>query len=215
MAGSHDTRFLLQSRGLIHYESALPKCTDWVIKTGGIVCEWTTTFPCTVLVSIFLPCLFVSAVFLLLFFFFFQVTKFFKSPNLVMASLTVSWTFLCVRFVSSYTVIWPPSPSSGVILSSILPLNWPPHLKISQLSSKFSKCSCFRNSPTTMPKEKMRKGMFGAKALSISPPATITPLKTVTGRAPKCSTLALQMGPERKRHTHSETMLMWQSRKEG
>lgn len=42
----------------------------------------------------------------------------------------------------------------------------------------------------------MRNCTFGAKALSIRPPATITPLKMVTGRAPKLSTQALQMGPE-------------------
>lgn len=41
----------------------------------------------------------------------------------------------------------------------------------------------------------MRNWTFGAKALSIRPPATITPLKTVTGRAPKLSTQALQTGP--------------------
>ena len=43
----------------------------------------------------------------------------------------------------------------------------------------------------------MRNWTFGAKALSIKPPATITPLKMVTGRAPKLSTQALQIGPER------------------
>ena len=58
----------------------------------------------------------------------------------------------------------------------------------------------------------MRKGMFGANALSISPPATITPLKTVTGRAPKCSTLALQMGPERKTHTRDHVNVGEQKR---
>lgn len=42
----------------------------------------------------------------------------------------------------------------------------------------------------------MRNWTFGAKALSIRPPATITPLKMVTGRAPKLSTQALQTGPE-------------------
>lgn len=42
----------------------------------------------------------------------------------------------------------------------------------------------------------MRNWTFGAKALSIRPPATITPLKMVTGRAPKLSTQALQIGPE-------------------
>ena len=36
---------------------------------------------------------------------------------------------------------------------------------------------------------------MGAKALSIRPPATIIPLKMVTGRAPKLSTQALQTGP--------------------
>lgn len=41
----------------------------------------------------------------------------------------------------------------------------------------------------------MRNWTFGAKALSIRPPATITPLKMVTGRAPKLSTQALQTGP--------------------
>lgn len=41
----------------------------------------------------------------------------------------------------------------------------------------------------------MRNSTLGAKALSIRPPATITPLKMVTGRAPKFSTQALQMGP--------------------
>lgn len=41
----------------------------------------------------------------------------------------------------------------------------------------------------------MRNWTFGAKALSIRPPATITPLKIVTGRAPKLSTQALQTGP--------------------
>lgn len=45
----------------------------------------------------------------------------------------------------------------------------------------------------------MRNWTFGAKALSIRPPATITPLKMVTGRAPKLSTQALQMGPDLKR----------------
>ncbi|TNN70591.1 hypothetical protein EYF80_019175 [Liparis tanakae] len=44
--------------------------------------------------------------------------------------------------------------------------------------------------------EKMRNWTFGAKALSIRPPATMTPLKIVTGRAPKLSTQALQTGPE-------------------
>lgn len=44
----------------------------------------------------------------------------------------------------------------------------------------------------------MRNCTFGAKALSIRPPATITPLKMVTGRAPKLSTQALQTGPEGK-----------------
>lgn len=42
----------------------------------------------------------------------------------------------------------------------------------------------------------MRNWTLGAKALSIRPPATITPLKMVTGRAPKLSTQALQTGPE-------------------
>ncbi len=37
--------------------------------------------------------------------------------------------------------------------------------------------------------------MLGAKALSINPPATITPLKMVTGRAPKFTTQKLQTGP--------------------
>lgn len=41
----------------------------------------------------------------------------------------------------------------------------------------------------------MRNSTLGAKALSIMPPATITPLKMVTGRAPKFSTQTLQMGP--------------------
>lgn len=41
----------------------------------------------------------------------------------------------------------------------------------------------------------MRNWTFGAKALSIRPPATITPLKMVTGRAPKLSTQALHTGP--------------------
>lgn len=44
----------------------------------------------------------------------------------------------------------------------------------------------------------MRKETLGAKALSIRPPATITPLKTVTGRAPKLSTQTLHTGPTKK-----------------
>lgn len=39
---------------------------------------------------------------------------------------------------------------------------------------------------------------MGAKALSISPPETMTPLKMVTGLAPKFTTQALQMGPVQK-----------------
>ena len=46
---------------------------------------------------------------------------------------------------------------------------------------------------------------MGAKALSISPPATITPLKMVTGRAPKLSTQALQTGPEEGERQRKET----------
>lgn len=46
-----------------------------------------------------------------------------------------------------------------------------------------------------MPYEKTRKEMLGAKALSINPPATITPLNTATGRAPKFTTQMLQTGP--------------------
>lgn len=46
-----------------------------------------------------------------------------------------------------------------------------------------------------MPYEKMRKETLGAKALSINPPATITPLNTATGRAPKFTTQMLQTGP--------------------
>lgn len=55
----------------------------------------------------------------------------------------------------------------------------------------------------------MRNWTFGAKALSIRPPATMTPLKMVTGRAPKLSTQALQTGlamsptPETKEPTHA------------
>lgn len=45
----------------------------------------------------------------------------------------------------------------------------------------------------------MRNSTLGAKALSIMPPATITPLKMVTGRAPKFSTQTLQMGPGREK----------------
>lgn len=55
---------------------------------------------------------------------------------------------------------------------------------------------------------------MGAKALSIRPPATITPLKMVTGRAPKLSTQALQTGPEGKRK-ETETVKEWKRYKEG
>lgn len=41
----------------------------------------------------------------------------------------------------------------------------------------------------------MRNWTLGAKALSMRPPETITPLKIVTGLAPKFTTHALQMGP--------------------
>lgn len=47
-----------------------------------------------------------------------------------------------------------------------------------------------------MPYEKTRKERLGAKVLSINPPATTTPLKMATGRAPKVTTQTLQMGPE-------------------
>ncbi len=42
---------------------------------------------------------------------------------------------------------------------------------------------------------KYEKLNIGCKALSISPPETMTPLKMVTGLAPKFTTQALQMGP--------------------
>lgn len=52
----------------------------------------------------------------------------------------------------------------------------------------------------------MRKETFGANALNIRPPATITPLNTVTGRAPKLSTQALHTGPAQR-----ETQKRWNS----
>lgn len=45
----------------------------------------------------------------------------------------------------------------------------------------------------------MRKWTLGAKALSIRPPEIMTPLKMVTGLAPKFTTQALQMGPVQKK----------------
>ncbi|KAA8583647.1 hypothetical protein FQN60_014855 [Etheostoma spectabile] len=65
----------------------------------------------------------------------------------------------------------------------------------------------------------MRNCTFGAKALRIRPPATITPLKMVTGRAPKLSTQALQTGPkeeEVERKTRAEKRdREWKRYKEG
>lgn len=51
----------------------------------------------------------------------------------------------------------------------------------------------------------MRKWTLGAKALSIRPPEIMTPLKMVTGLAPKFTTQALQMGPvflKKKKKSH-------------
>lgn len=45
----------------------------------------------------------------------------------------------------------------------------------------------------------MRKWTLGAKALSIRPPEIMTPLKMVTGLAPKFTTQALHMGPAQKK----------------
>lgn len=54
----------------------------------------------------------------------------------------------------------------------------------------------------------MRNWTLGAKALSIRPPATMTPLKIVTGRAPKLSTQALQTGPGEEPRTERKCELI-------